>query len=549
MAKLNLPVQKNQQITTTITDLTYEGMGVAKIEGYPLFVPTALPGEKVILHVLKTNKNYGYAKVINYLTKSQARVAGSDNAYTQAGIAPLQHLSYEQQLKFKRKIVVDLLKKAHLDQIEVSDTLGMDNPLHYRNKAQVPIRRVNNELATGFFRKGSHKFIALKDFLIQDKRIDEILQTCCQILQAAKISAYDEQTHTGILRHLMVRRGYYSKEVLVVLVTKEAKLDNKTQLAKKIIQACPDVVGVLQNINSAKTNVILGEKTIILAGKDEIIDELNGLRFKISAQSFYQVNPIQTEKLYNIAIKKANLTGKETVIDAYCGIGTISLNLAKYAKKVYGVEIIQQAIADAKKNAALNGLTNLEFEVGDAKEWMATWQKAGLKPDVIVVDPPRKGLSEDFILSASQMQPQKIVYISCNPATLVRDLTIFQTQGYQVKGPIQPVDQFPQTPHVETVVKLVRKTPDAYIDLKVDMDELDLTASEAKATYQEIKQYILDKYDTKVSNLYIAQVKEKYGIIERENYNKPKSENSKQLQCPAEKVEMIEEAMRYFKMI
>lgn len=456
MAKVKLPVQKNQKITATIADLTYEGMGVAKVEGYPLFVQAALPGEEVVLHVLKTNKNYGFAKVVEWITKSPARVEGNGNAYTQTGIAPLQHLAYAEQLKFKRKLVVDLLKKAHLEDLEVAPTLGMSEPLHYRNKAQVPVRMVDGKLATGFFRKGSHKFVALKDFLIQDQRIDEVLQVCCEILQKHGISAYDEEKHQGTLRHLMVRRGYYSNEVLVVLVTRSAKLKDAQQIAQEIIATCPDVVGVLQNINSAKTNVILGEITQNLAGKNEIIDELNGLKFKISAQSFYQVNPIQTEKLYNLAIAQAGLSGQETVIDAYCGIGTISLNLAKHAKKVYGVEIVEQAIEDAKQNAKLNGLANLEFEVGNAEDWMATWQKQGIKPDVIVVDPPRKGLTESLITSATQMQPQKIVYVSCNPATLVRDLQSFMEKGYHVSAPLQPVDQFPQTAHVETVVLMSR---------------------------------------------------------------------------------------------
>lgn len=284
-----------------------------------------------------------------------------------------------------------------------------------------------------------------------------MIQKVLVILQKNQVTAYDEATHSGILRHIMVRRGHYSKEVMVVLVTRTNKLPNKEAIVNEIMAACPDVVSLQQNINSKQTNVILGDKTQVLAGKEYITDQLNGLKFEISAKSFYQVNPTQTEKLYQEAIKRAGLTGSETVIDAYCGIGTISLSMAKHAKKVYGVEIVEAAIADAKKNAALNNLDNLEFEVGNAEDWMATWQEQGIKPDVIMVDPPRKGLTQSLIESATKMQPKKIVYVSCNPATLVRDLQSFMELGYDVTQPILPVDQFPQTAHVETVTVLERK--------------------------------------------------------------------------------------------
>ena len=454
--KRNLPVTKNQKLTATIMDLTYQGMGVAKVDGYSLFCDDALPGEKVVLHVLKTGKNFGYAKVVERLTTSPERVTGKGKAYSQTGIAPLQHLAYPAQLKFKQKLVSDLLQKAHLDALDVALTLGMQVPYAYRNKAQVPVREINGELKAGFFKRGSHNFLPLDDFLIQDKRIDEVIQAVLQILQKYHITAYDEATHSGTLRHIMVRRGHYSNEVMVVLVTRTEKLSHKDEIVAEIIAKCPDVVSLQQNINSKQTNVILGDETHVLAGKEYITDQLNGLKFEISAKSFYQVNPTQTEKLYQEAIKRAGLTGKETVIDAYCGIGTISLSMAKHAKKVYGVEIVEAAIADAKKNAALNGLDNLEFEVGNAEDWMATWQEQGIRPDVIMVDPPRKGLTQSLIQSATKMRPKKIVYVSCNPATLVRDLQSFMESGYTVRQPILPVDQFPQTAHVESVVVMQR---------------------------------------------------------------------------------------------
>lgn len=454
--KKKLPVSKNEDLILTIEDLTYQGMGVAKVDGYPLFIEGALPQEKIKAHVVKVTKNYGFAKVIDFIEKSPDRVENEDKIYLQTGIAPLQNLSYPAQLKFKRKLVTDLLQKVHLDNLEVADTLGMDTPYYYRNKAQVPVREVNGKLEIGFFKRNSHDFVAMEHFLIQDKRIDEILLKVRDILRMSKITAYNEEKHTGMIRHILVRRGYYSHEAMVVLVSRVRKIPNLDQIAFLIQQQCPDVKSVMLNVNPDKTNVILGKKTIKLAGKDTIQDTLNGLKFDISAQSFYQVNPQQTEKLYQLAIENAELTGKETVIDAYCGIGTISLNMAKFAKKVYGVEIVPEAIEDAKHNASLNDLENLDFEVGEAEVWMEKWQKQGIKPDVIMVDPPRKGLTSSLIQSAVAMEPKKVVYVSCNPATIVRDIQEFMELGYQVTKPIQPVDQFPQTTHVESITLLER---------------------------------------------------------------------------------------------
>ena len=400
--KFKPPVLKNQELTATVTDLTYQGMGVVKVDGYTLFCDDALPGEEIRLHVLKVGKNYGYAKVIERLTTSKDRVESQGKAYSQTGIAPLQHLAYPAQLKFKQKQIQDLLKKAHLDDIEVAETIGMKDPFHYRNKAQVPVRGTKGDLKTGFFKRGSHNFLPLENFLIQDERIDEILKEVVKVLNAYELEPYDEERHSGMIRHLMVRIGHYSREAMVVIVTK------------------------------------------------------NGLEFEISAQSFYQVNPVQTEKLYQTAIRFANLTGEETAIDAYCGIGTISLSLAEKCRAVYGVEIVEAAIEDAKRNAELNELDNLRFEVGNAEDWMAKWKEKGIRPNVIMVDPQRKGLTESLIESATGMNPDRIVYVSCNPATLVRDIQSLMEKGYHVEGRIQPVDQFPQTAHVESVTVLER---------------------------------------------------------------------------------------------
>ncbi|WP_283579826.1 23S rRNA (uracil(1939)-C(5))-methyltransferase RlmD [Ligilactobacillus aviarius] len=451
---MKTPVSKNEKLTVTVEDLTYEGMGVAKVDGYPLFIAGTLPGEKIEAVVVKARKNFGFARALKWFSKSPDRV--EDDAQ-QDGVTPLGHLKYAAQLKFKQNQIQQLLKKAHLDeQIKVLSTLGMKNPIHYRNKAQVPVRKINGQLEVGFYRKGSHHFVPMKDFTIQNQRIDEILQSTLTILNKYDLSAYDEQTQKGLIRHLMVRRGYYSHEAMVVIVTNGKIFPHGDKIANEIIESMPDVKSVIQNVNNRNTNVILGNQDIVLAGASTITDTLNGLKFKISAHSFYQVNPQQTEVLYNEAIKQAGLTGNETVIDAYCGIGTISLNLAEHARKVYGVEIVPEAIADAKENAQLNHIDNVDFEVGNAEEWMGKWESQGINPDVIMVDPPRKGLTNSLIHSAAAMNPKKIVYVSCNPATLVRDIQQFMDEGYHVSQPIQPVDQFPMTQHIESVTLLER---------------------------------------------------------------------------------------------
>ncbi|MFT8425038.1 MAG: 23S rRNA (uracil(1939)-C(5))-methyltransferase RlmD [Liquorilactobacillus sp.] len=450
------PVTKNQKLTLTISDLTYQGMGVGKVEHYPLFIEDALPDEVVDITVMKASKNYGFAKVINRHNDSPLRTSGINKTYTQTGIAPLQHLKYDAQLDFKRNQVVELLKKSHLEEVEVAPVLGMDEPVHYRNKAQVPVRTVRGQLETGFFKKNSHNFVPMEDYLIQDKRIDEVIKAVRDILRKFMISAYDEKTHKGVVRHVIVRRGYYSHEVMVVLVTRAKKIPESDMIVDEIMKTCPDVRTVVQNINQEKTNVILGKTEKILAGDGRINDSLNSINFEISAHSFYQVNAVQTEKIYQKVVTDAELTGKETVIDAYCGIGTISLNLAQKAAKVYGVEIIPEAIEDAKKNATVNNINNTTFEVGTASDWMAKWSEEGIKPDVVVFDPPRKGLEPEVITSTVKLSPAKIVYVSCNPATLVRDIQLFTEQGYQVAKPIQPVDQFPMTTHIESVTVLTR---------------------------------------------------------------------------------------------
>ncbi|ARW22606.1 23S rRNA (uracil(1939)-C(5))-methyltransferase RlmD [Levilactobacillus brevis] len=453
--KSKAPVSKNERLDVTITDLTYQGLGVAKVEDFPLFIENTLPGEEVTIQVTKVQSHYGFARAVAWTQESPDRVKNVDKTYRQTGIAPLQHLAYPAQLKFKQHQIAELFSKSHQD-VEVAPTMGMDNPTQYRNKAQVPVRMIKGQLETGFYRQHSHELIPLTDFYIQDPAIDAAIIKVRDLLRQFEIPAYNEVSDKGVIRNIMVRRGYYSHEMMIVLISRTQKIPSQAQLVDQIHQALPEVTSIVLNVNAKKTNVIMGNVTRVLYGKPTIEDTLMGLTFAISARSFYQVNPQQTEKLYQMAIDKAGLTGAETVIDAYCGIGTISLALAKHAKQVYGVEIVPEAIEDAKVNAQKNHLSNVTFAVNKAEDQMAEWQAAGIKPDVIVVDPPRKGLAESLIDSAAKMAPKKVVYVSCNPATLVRDVARFTELGYHVDGPVQPVDQFPQTPHVESVTVLVK---------------------------------------------------------------------------------------------
>lgn len=453
--KSKAPVSKNERLDVTITDLTYQGLGVAKVEDFPLFIENTLPGEEVTIQVTKVQSHYGFARAVAWTQESPDRVKDVDKTYRQTGIAPLQHLAYPAQLKFKQHQIAELFSKSHQD-VEVAPTMGMDNPTQYRNKAQVPVRMIKGQLETGFYRQHSHELIPLTDFYIQDPAIDAAIIKVRDLLRQFEIPAYNEVSDKGVIRNIMVRRGYYSHEMMIVLISRTQKIPSQAQLVDQIHQALPEVTSIVLNVNAKKTNVIMGNVTRVLYGKPTIEDTLMGLTFAISARSFYQVNPQQTEKLYQMAIDKAGLTGEETVIDAYCGIGTISLALAKHAKQVYGVEIVPEAIEDAKVNAQKNHLSNVTFAVNKAEDQMAEWQGAGIKPDVIVVDPPRKGLAESLIDSAAKMAPKKVVYVSCNPATLVRDVARFTELGYHVDGPVQPVDQFPQTPHVESVTVLVK---------------------------------------------------------------------------------------------
>ncbi|MFB1050570.1 23S rRNA (uracil(1939)-C(5))-methyltransferase RlmD [Paraliobacillus sp. JSM ZJ581] len=458
MEKQKAPVQKNEMITLAFEDMTHEGNGVGKIDGYPVFVPYALPGETAQVKVIKVKKNFAIGKLIEIEDQSAERVEAPCHVYYQCGGCQLQHMSYTLQKEMKRTQVVNALKKiGHIEDVVVHPTIGMDDPWRYRNKVQIPVAEKNGKLITGFYRKKSHDIIEGMDRCIITSEVNDcMVEAVRSIADRFGIPAYDEKTHRGVLRHIMVRTGEITNETMIVIVTRTKELPNKEALVNEIREAYPNVTSIMQNINKDRTNVILGKETKLLWGESYIHDKIGDITFAISAKSFYQVNPTQTKQLYDKALEYAQLTGNETVIDAYCGIGTISLFLAQQAKKVYGVEIVGEAIADAKENAKLNKINNVEFFVGQAEKVMPWWTAQGLNPDVIVVDPPRKGCDEALLEAMLEMKPERIVYVSCNPSTLARDLRILEDGGYKTKK-IQPVDMFPQTNHVECVSLMSRE--------------------------------------------------------------------------------------------
>ncbi|OFI46781.1 23S rRNA (uracil-5-)-methyltransferase RumA [Floricoccus penangensis] len=442
---------KNDIVEVEVIDLTHEGAGVAKIDNYPFFVENALPGEVIKMRVMKTGKNFGYGKVEEYVKESDDRVGDVNSQYLRTGIADISHLTYPAQLDFKKKQVETVLSKvAKKNDIKVMDTLGTENNTGYRNKAQIPVRRVNGQTETGFFRKNSHDLVPVEDFLIQDKEIDQVVLYTRDLLRRFDIKPYHEINKTGLIRNIMVRRGHHSGEIMVTLITTKKKIFRIDQIVDALTEKFPNIVSIMQNVNESHGNALFGPDWFVLYGKEYIEDQMLGNTYQISGPSFYQVNTEMAEKLYQKAIDFADLKEDDVVIDAYSGIGSIALSVADKVKKVYGVETVESAVINAGKNAELNDIKNVDFTVGKAETTMARWLEEGIEPDVIFVDPPRKGLDEEFIKSATKTGARSIVYVSCNPSTFARDVLRFEEEGYKLQK-VQPVDLFPQTHHVELV--------------------------------------------------------------------------------------------------
>ncbi|XZK30322.1 23S rRNA (uracil(1939)-C(5))-methyltransferase RlmD [Clostridium perfringens] len=454
-------VEKNKEYIFDIISQGYEGEGIAKIDNkYPIFIEGALKGEKVKVRIVKVNKNFAYGKLMEVLEASEERVNPPCAIYKRCGGCKIQHASYKAQLDFKWDRVKDCVSKiGKLDPSIVKYPLGMEEPWRYRNKVQLPIGLINGEVKIGFFAPRSHYIIDMESCLIQDEIGDKVVKLTREWIEKFNIRPYNvdgEYDEKGIVRHIMIRRGFTTNEVMVVLVTNGEKLPHKEEFVDLMVKNIPGIKSIIQNINSKKTNVILGLESKTLWGEDTISDYIGDFRFNISPLSFFQVNPTQTEVLYGKALEYANLTGNEEVFDAYCGTGTITLFLSQKAKKVYGVEIIPQAIDNAWINAKENKVENVEFFVGESEVVIPDLINKGVKADVVVVDPPRKGCDKKLLDAITNIDAKKIVYVSCDPSTLGRDLKVLEENGYKTLE-VQPVDMFPNTAHIENVAKLIKK--------------------------------------------------------------------------------------------
>ena len=551
-----MALEKNDIVRLTISDIGTDGEGIGKVDGYTLFVKDAVIGDTITARVIKLKKNYGYGRLMEVIEPSKDRVEPVCPVARQCGGCQIQQMSYDAQLDFKRKLVEGNLRRiGGFPDINVLPVIGMDEPYHYRNKAQYPVGRdKDGNVVIGFYAGRTHCIIDNQDCAIGARENVKILTAIRDYINENKVSVYDENTGKGAVRHILIRKGFHTGQVMVCIVVNGESLPQEDKLVAKLTglelweNEGGNIYSVMININRENTNVILGDRCRTLWGKDYIEDSINGITFQISPLSFYQVNPVQTEKLYGKALDFAGLTGNEVVWDMYCGIGTISLIMATRAKKVYGVEIVPAAIENAKNNARINGLDNAEFYVGKSEEIAPELAEQGAVPDVIVVDPPRKGCDEALLDTIVKMQPERVVYVSCDSATLARDLKYLAARGYEVKT-VQPVDQFCHTVHCETVVKLSLKKDTPKIEVTMEPDEESNYTPEEKATYQKIKDYVKDKYGVNVHTSYIAQVKRMCGLDMGENYNKSKKENPEVKQCPQEKVEYIKDALRYFQLI
>ena len=569
--------KKDDCVTLHIEDIGTGGEGIGKADGFTFFVKDAIVGDVIEAKIMKLKKNYGYARLMKVLTPSKDRVEPKCPVARQCGGCQIQEMRYEAQLAFKQKMVQNNLERiGGLSDFEMYPVIGMETPYAYRNKAQFPVGEdKDGNIVIGFYAGRTHHIVEQTDCCIGAPENGEVLRKVKAYMQKNQIRPYNEEHHSGIVRHILIRTGYHTKEIMVCLIVNVAKascLKNAEQLTESL-REMDGMTSVMVNFNTEKTNVILGKKSEVLWGQPYIEDFIGDVKYQISPQSFFQVNPMQTEKLYAKALEYAGLTGNETVWDLYCGIGTISLFLAKNARKVYGVEIVPQAIEDARNNAKRNGIDNAEFFVGKAEEVVPAFYEKALKqvqdseagksihPDVVVVDPPRKGCEEILLETIVKMQPQRIVYVSCDSATLARDLKFLSANGYAVKK-VQPVDQFGHSVHVETVVLLSHKKPDGHINVKVEFGKgegkvpLDNIAKRAESykpkervTYKMIKEYIEAKYGFKVHTAYIAEVKRDLGLPMYDAPNAVEELKQPRKHPTAEKVEAIKDALRYFEII
>ena len=540
--------KKNATLTLEITGYTAEGMGVARWDGRVVFVPGTILGERWEVQLLKVKTNVAWGRAVRLLAPSPERVELDCPLAGRCGGCQYRHMTYEEELRAKRQRVQDALTRVGGVSLELPQVLGAEDPLRYRNKVQFPVAQEKRGLAVGYYRARSHDVLDVADCLLQPEAVTTLRRAFKGWMERYRVPAYDEGTRQGLIRHLYVRTNQ-AGEALCCVVANGARLPHAPELVQALRQAAPALAGLVLNTNTKDTNVILGPSYRTIWGRDFLEERLCGMTFRLSVPSFFQINRAQTERLYAQALEFAGLTGRETVLDLYCGIGTISLALAQRAGQVIGAEIVPEAVQDAQANAARNQVDNARFLCGDAGEAAFQLAAEGVRPQVICVDPPRKGLAPEVPEILASMAPERIVYVSCDPATLARDVKRFGELGYPVVK-AQAVDLFPRTAHVETVVLLSKGEIDSKkIRVEFSLEDMDTSGFQQGATYEQIKGRVLEQTELKVSSLYISQIKRKCGLEVGQSYNLSKKENAKQPQCPPEKEKAIREAMKYFGMI
>ena len=547
-----MPFTKNQIITLEIKSISNDGNGVAHKDGQAVFVPLTAPGDIAEIRIVKPMKSYAFGRVERLLAPGPDRIRQNCPVAGPCGGCGLRHIRYEAECAAKTQFVRDAFARIGKLDVPVREVLAAPAADRYRNKVQFPVGvDKNGAPCIGFYAGRTHRIVPCPDCKLQPGVLNEIGNALCAFFAQQGIRPYDEQSGKGLVRHIFLRRGAHSGQIMVCLVCTRAKLPHAEQLCTALREQFPAISTILLNVNAKNTNVILGGENHILYGPGYIEDTLCGVPVRLGPLSFYQVNTLAAERLYGVASQYAQLTPDDTLLDLYCGMGTIGLSMADQCRELIGVEIVPEAIESAKANAARMGETvaaKSRFFCADAGQAATQLAAEGLHPDIVMLDPPRKGCDEATLSAVVRMAPRRVVYVSCNPATAARDAAWLEKNGYHAEK-VQPVDLFPRTKHVEAVLLLTKLNVERHIEVDVSMDELDVTAAESKATYNEIRDYVWEHYQFKVSNLYIAQVKQKHGIIERENYHKAKNENAKHPQCPKEKEDAIVEALKHFQMI
>jgi len=536
-------------IQIKIDKIVFGGEGLGYYNGFAVFVPMSIPEDELEIEIISVKKTYARGLIKNIIKASPERIDSHKFTFEDFYGCDFAMLKYESQLKYKKLMVEEVMRKiAGLPDIEISDVLASEDVYNYRNKIIEPFSVYGNKIITGFFKRKSHEVFEVDENILNSKLGNRIIKELKEILNKNKISVYNEITHKGLLRNVMIRTNSNNEAMLVLIINSNKITENIKNLLFRLREKIEEIKSIYISLNSKKTNTVIGEKNIFIYGEESIKENLNGIEFHISPTSFFQINVKQAKRLYDIAINFFDNIDDNYIVDAYSGTGTIGMIMAKKAKKVYAIEIVKSASEDGEKTAKENRIENIEFINGPVEKELINLINANKRIDTIIFDPPRKGLEASIIDKVAELNLKEVVYISCNPSTFARDVKLFSEKGYVLKK-LQAVDMFPQTSHIETVALLSKLDVDKHISVEIELDEMDLTSAESKATYAQIKEYVWNKFQLKVSTLYIAQIKRKYGIELREHYNKSKKEKQIIPQCTPEKEEAIMDALRHFKMI